>query len=126
MNQLATVLPVLGVVYRKEQRFKICFLFFFTRAPEIILGLPFCEAIDMWSLGCVIAELFLGWPLYPGASEYDQVRPRGSKEIATIGVQTLRQISSRINHLSSSIHFLWCSHCLSLSVVQESMEFHVF
>lgn len=46
---------------------------FLHRAPEIILGLPFCEAIDMWSLGCVIAELFLGWPLYPGASEYDQV-----------------------------------------------------
>ncbi|OWA52292.1 Homeodomain-interacting protein kinase 2 [Hypsibius exemplaris] len=44
------------------------------RAPEIVLGLPFCEAIDMWSLGCVIAELFLGWPLYPGASEYDQIR----------------------------------------------------
>ena len=53
-----------------------CFFpFFLFRAPEIILGLPFCEAIDMWSLGCVIAELFLGWPLYPGASEYDQVGP---------------------------------------------------
>ncbi|KAJ8002796.1 hypothetical protein DPEC_G00162690 [Dallia pectoralis] len=44
------------------------------RAPEIILGLPFCVAIDMWSLGCVMAELFLGWPLYPGALEYDQIR----------------------------------------------------
>lgn len=44
------------------------------RAPEILLGLPFNEAIDMWSLGCVIAELFLGWPLYPGSSEYDQIR----------------------------------------------------
>eukprot|EP00095_Tigriopus_kingsejongensis_P002712 maker-scaffold809_size94238-snap-gene-0.30 protein:Tk02712 transcript:maker-scaffold809_size94238-snap-gene-0.30-mRNA-1 annotation:"hypothetical protein TcasGA2_TC007452" len=44
------------------------------RAPEIILGLPFCEAIDMWSLGCVVAELFLGWPLYPGSTEYDQIR----------------------------------------------------
>uniref|UniRef100_A0A915CQV6 non-specific serine/threonine protein kinase n=1 Tax=Ditylenchus dipsaci TaxID=166011 RepID=A0A915CQV6_9BILA len=44
------------------------------RAPEIILGLPFKESIDMWSLGCVIAELFLGWPLYPGSSEYDQIR----------------------------------------------------
>ena len=43
------------------------------RAPEIILGLNYNESIDMWSLGCVIAELFLGWPLYPGASEYDQV-----------------------------------------------------
>ncbi|XP_072128936.1 homeodomain-interacting protein kinase 3a isoform X3 [Mobula birostris] len=48
------------------------------RAPEIILGLPFCEAIDMWSLGCVIAELFLGWPLYPGALEYDQSGQAGS------------------------------------------------
>jgi len=44
------------------------------RAPEILLGLPFCESIDIWSLGCVIAELFLGWPLYPGSSEYDQIR----------------------------------------------------
>ena len=43
------------------------------RAPEVILGLQFNEAIDMWSLGCVMAELFLGWPLYPGSSEYDQV-----------------------------------------------------
>ena len=44
------------------------------RAPEVILGLSYTEAIDMWSLGCVLAELFLGWPLYPGASEYDQIR----------------------------------------------------
>ncbi|XP_005414113.1 PREDICTED: homeodomain-interacting protein kinase 4 isoform X2 [Chinchilla lanigera] len=46
----------------------------FYRAPEILLGLPFCEKVDVWSLGCVMAELHLGWPLYPGNSEYDQVR----------------------------------------------------
>ncbi|XP_063312695.1 homeodomain-interacting protein kinase 2-like [Pelobates fuscus] len=44
------------------------------RSPEIILGLPFSEAIDMWSVGCIIAELFTGYPLYPGSSEYDQIR----------------------------------------------------
>ncbi|KAM6360720.1 homeodomain-interacting protein kinase 4 [Pluvialis apricaria] len=44
------------------------------RAPEILLGLPFCEKVDIWSLGCVVAELHLGWPLYPGINEYDQVR----------------------------------------------------
>lgn len=27
----------------------------------------------MWSLGCVLAELYLGWPLFPGSSEYDQI-----------------------------------------------------
>ena len=39
----------------------------------MILGVPYDEAIDMWSLGCVLAELFLGWPLFPGATEYDQM-----------------------------------------------------
>ena len=39
----------------------------------MILGMAYDEAIDMWSLGCVLAELFLGWPLFPGATEYDQI-----------------------------------------------------
>lgn len=47
--------------------------FRFYRAPEILLGLPFCEKVAMWSLGCVMAELYLGWPLYPGKSEFEQV-----------------------------------------------------
>uniref|UniRef100_A0A8B9SH88 Homeodomain interacting protein kinase 4 n=1 Tax=Anas platyrhynchos TaxID=8839 RepID=A0A8B9SH88_ANAPL len=46
----------------------------FYRAPEILLGLPFCEKMDMWSLGCVVAELHLGRPLYPGRNEDEQVR----------------------------------------------------
>ena len=61
--------------YQLFYEFWLCHLLDHCRAPEILLGLPFCEAIDMWSLGCVIAELFLGWPLYPGSSEYDQVGP---------------------------------------------------
>ncbi|XP_028820517.1 uncharacterized protein LOC114770640 [Denticeps clupeoides] len=44
------------------------------RSPEVILGLPVDEAIDMWSLGCIMAELFTGWPLYPSHTEYDQIR----------------------------------------------------
>ncbi|XP_067848261.1 homeodomain-interacting protein kinase 4-like [Heptranchias perlo] len=44
------------------------------RSPEILLGLPFCEKLDMWSLGCVLAELRLGSPLYPGKNQYDQIR----------------------------------------------------
>ncbi|VDK41878.1 unnamed protein product [Anisakis simplex] len=60
------------------------------RAPEIILGLPFRESIDMWSLGCVIAELFLGWPLYPGSSEYDQIR----YIVQTQGLPPLQMLST--------------------------------
>lgn len=45
----------------------------FYRSPEVLLGLPYTTAIDMWSLGCICAELFLGLPIFPGHSEYDQV-----------------------------------------------------
>lgn len=45
----------------------------FYRSPEVLLSLPYTSAIDMWSLGCICAELFLGLPIFPGHSEYDQV-----------------------------------------------------
>ncbi|GMN41292.1 hypothetical protein TIFTF001_010508 [Ficus carica] len=35
------------------------------RAPEVILGLPYDHKIDMWSLGCVLAELCSGEVLFP-------------------------------------------------------------
>ena len=38
----------------------------FYRAPEIILGMKYSTAIDMWSFGCVLAELHTGYPLFPG------------------------------------------------------------
>ncbi|KAG8059728.1 hypothetical protein GUJ93_ZPchr0002g25326 [Zizania palustris] len=48
--------------------------------PENILITPkfvnltstrYTTAIDMWSFGCIVAELYIGLPLFPGASEYD-------------------------------------------------------
>ncbi|KAJ6422530.1 hypothetical protein OIU84_027488 [Salix udensis] len=44
------------------------------RSPEVLLGYQYSTAIDMWSFGCIVAELFLGLPLFPGASEFDLLR----------------------------------------------------
>lgn len=38
------------------------------RAPEVILGLPYDQRIDMWSLGCILAELCSGEVLFPNDS----------------------------------------------------------
>ncbi|XAR71926.1 Non-specific serine/threonine protein kinase [Bertholletia excelsa] len=35
------------------------------RAPEVILGLPYDQKIDLWSLGCILAELWCGEVLFP-------------------------------------------------------------
>lgn len=45
----------------------------FYRAPEIIFGIPYTCAIDMWSLGCILVELFQGYPIFPGEDEFEQV-----------------------------------------------------
>lgn len=45
----------------------------FYRSPEVLIGLTYDSAIDLWSLGCVAAELFLGLPILPGVHEHDQV-----------------------------------------------------
>ncbi|TMW47225.1 hypothetical protein DOY81_007696 [Sarcophaga bullata] len=45
----------------------------FYRAPEVILGAKYGRAIDMWSLGCILAELLSGHALFPGENEADQL-----------------------------------------------------
>src|SRR5258708_34537364 len=43
------------------------------RSPEVILGMNYNMAIDMWSLGCILAELYTGFPIFPGENEQEQL-----------------------------------------------------
>ncbi|OMJ74300.1 hypothetical protein SteCoe_26787 [Stentor coeruleus] len=46
----------------------------FYRAPEIILGISYSTSIDIWSFGCILVELYTGYPLFPGESESEQIQ----------------------------------------------------
>ena len=37
------------------------------------MGIPYTTSIDMWSFGCILAELQSGYPLFPGENEMDQL-----------------------------------------------------
>ncbi|KAJ2799953.1 hypothetical protein H4R20_004240 [Coemansia guatemalensis] len=44
------------------------------RAPELLMGeKQYSTAVDMWSVGCIFAELFVGQPLFQGRGEIDQI-----------------------------------------------------
>lgn len=44
------------------------------RAPEILLGTTdYSWPVDIWSVGCIMAEMLTGRPLFPGKSEIDQL-----------------------------------------------------
>jgi dual specificity tyrosine-phosphorylation-regulated kinase 2/3/4 len=60
------------------------------------LGIPYTTAIDMWSFGCILVELYTGIPIFPGESEHEQL----SLIIQVIGLpdeDLLRKSSRRDN-----------------------------
>ena len=43
------------------------------KSPELLLGSTrYTNAVDIWSAGCVLAELELGRPIFPGKTELEQ------------------------------------------------------
>lgn len=61
------------------------------RAPELIFGATnYSTQIDIWSTGCVMAELIIGQPLFPGDSGIDQL----VEIIKVLGTPTKEQIKA--------------------------------
>jgi serine/threonine protein kinase len=61
------------------------------RAPELIFGnTHYTTSVDIWACGCVIAELFLGQPIFPGESSLDQM----VEIIKVLGTPTTEDVES--------------------------------
>ncbi|KAK5648678.1 hypothetical protein RI129_003570 [Pyrocoelia pectoralis] len=60
------------------------------RAPEILIAnRKYTKGIDMWSLGCILAEMILGKPIFPGTSTVNQVE----KIMASIPIPSQEDIA---------------------------------
>lgn len=45
------------------------------RAPQILLGSScYTKAVDMWSVGCILGEMYLGKAIFPGTSTLNQIQ----------------------------------------------------
>lgn len=97
----------------------------FYRSPEVALGLSYSAAVDMWSLGCILAELFLGIPLFPATSEYDLLR----RFIRMLGMPPTWMIEmgkNSVKFMNRSIDPNTGKHLYSLKPWEQfSHEFHV-
>ncbi|XP_030234196.1 mitogen-activated protein kinase 8 isoform X1 [Gadus morhua] len=54
------------------------------RAPEVILGMGYQANVDVWSVGCIVAEMIRGSVLFPGSDHIDQ----WNKVIEQLGTPT--------------------------------------
>ncbi|KAI2668208.1 Glycogen synthase kinase-3 beta [Labeo rohita] len=83
------------------------------RAPELIFGATdYTSSIDIWSAGCVLAELLLGQPIFPGDSGVDQLveiikvfRPRTPPEAIALCSRLLEYTpTARLTPLEACAH----------------------
>jgi len=64
------------------------------RAPEILLGSTnYTMAVDMWAMGCIVAEMFSGKPLLNGSSTMNQLE----KILAVTGLPNLASVNSMVS-----------------------------
>ena len=71
------------------------------RAPDVLLGSrTYSTSIDIWSAGCILAEMFTGRPLFPGSSNDDELQ-RIFKLMGTPDEYTWPNISALPNFKSN-------------------------
>ena len=78
----------------------------FYRSPEVMLGLPYSVAIDMWSLGCILAEMHTGEPLFSGSDQFDQMQKIVKVSFLVLVVQAACACNCRARKMSTN--FVFC------------------
>lgn len=63
----------LAKTYDYEMRLTTVVVTLWYRSPEVLLGMPYASAVDVWSCGCIMGELYKLAPLFSGTSEGDQL-----------------------------------------------------
>ena len=64
------------------------------RAPEVLLrSTNYSSPIDLWAVGCIMAEVYTFRPLFPGSSEVDEI----FKITAVLGTPT--HVSNTLKHV---------------------------
>ena len=63
----------LARIYEQMQTLTTVVVTLWYRSPEVLLKSSYASPVDIWSCGCIFAELFNRKPLFPGQSENDQL-----------------------------------------------------
>ncbi|KAL2080033.1 hypothetical protein ACEWY4_023826 [Coilia grayii] len=69
-------------VHKKSRRLVVTLWY---RAPEVLLQSSYATPVDLWSVGCIFAEMFRRRPLFQGKSDVDQL----GKIFDVVGVPSL-------------------------------------
>lgn len=70
------------------------------RAPEILLGsTKYSKGVDMWAVGCILGEIILGKPMFPGTSTMNQLE----RILTATGMPSREDIQSTMSVFAESM-----------------------
>ncbi|KAG8295955.1 Dual specificity tyrosine-phosphorylation-regulated kinase 1A [Homalodisca vitripennis] len=93
----------------------------FYRSPEVLLGIPYNLAIDMWSLGCILVEMHTGEPLFSGANEvskYTSIDQHKSIECILVEIHMGKSLFSGANEVNQCRDFSEFNLDSALSIIR--------
>jgi len=73
------------------------------RAPEVIIGIGYDQKVDNWSVGCILAELLLGFILMKGKNPIDQWRAI----VHLVGVPSEKFMSNLVPEMREAVQKAW-------------------
>ncbi|KAF8384447.1 hypothetical protein PRIPAC_73589 [Pristionchus pacificus] len=85
-----------GIIHRRMTGYVVTRYY---RAPEVVLGLPYSEKVDVWSIGCIFAELINRRVLFPGRDKVDQ----WNKIVKVMGTPSEEYISQLIEPIANYV-----------------------
>uniref|UniRef100_A0A4W5R8N8 mitogen-activated protein kinase n=1 Tax=Hucho hucho TaxID=62062 RepID=A0A4W5R8N8_9TELE len=87
------------------------------RAPEVILSwMHYTQTVDIWSVGCIMAEMLSGKPLFKGNDHLDQLT-----EIMKITGTPTQEFITKLQSQDVS-HVLTCqTHCIAVTVIERML-----
>lgn len=65
------------------------------RSPELVLNLPYTVNIDVFAMGCILVELYLGYEAFPGRDAVDQL----NKIFSVTGTPSYEEWPEGVKHL---------------------------
>ncbi|ULT84797.1 hypothetical protein L5515_019304 [Caenorhabditis briggsae] len=77
--------------YTNTSAFTTCVVTLWYRAPEVLLQSYYNSTVDMWSIGCIIYEIYNRVPLFPGPDEAQQLHEIFKKLGTPIGTDWPKQ-----------------------------------
>ena len=106
VNRRAKIIDIGNMMKFSNKAVHGYFISRYYRPPEVVLDLPLSDKADVWSLGCVLAEIVQGCPLFPGKNQHELLKLMTIRKSQSIPIEMIKLSPKRKEFFDENSSFL--------------------